>query len=288
MSLLNTYMGEYKVAAHIADGKDASVYLAMHEHSGFSVAIKALRTENARDRSRIAQLVNEAAVLKQLDHPNIIRFFKLARRHNNPYIVIEYFKSKNLKQRVIQRDEIIKTRAMRVIMQMCSAVEHLHDAGLVHKDIKSENILVSGSGDVKLIDFAITERRKFRLSRALKRNASRIQGTRTYIAPEQIRGKQLDRRTDIYSLGITIYEMLTGKAPFIATDPNMILYHHLHTKPTSMLRLDPGITEEFDKVVLRMLCKRPEHRPSSVSELMSILGLVKVFKSSRRDTRCDV
>jgi len=287
MSLLNTHLGNYKVVAHIADGKDATIYLAMHEHSGLAVAIKALRLENARNRSRIAQLVNESSVLKRLDHPNIVRFFKLERRNFPPYIVIEYFRSKNLKQRIIQRDEMIMKRAMRIIMQMCSALEHLHDCGIIHKDIKSENILVSNGGDVRLIDFAIAEKLRFRLCRALARRTTRIQGTRTYIAPEQIKGGQLDVRTDIYSLGITIYEMLVGRPPFVAADSNMLLYHHLNTPPEPMRKQNEKISEEFDAIVMRMLGKKPEQRPQSITKLMEALGQVRVFKNARVDTRCD-
>ena len=287
MSLLNTHLGNYKVVAHIADGKDATIYLAMHEHSGLTVAIKALRLENARNRSRVAQLANESTVLKRLDHPNIVRFFKLERRNFPPYMVIEYFRSRNLKQRLIQRDEMVQKRAMRIIMQMCSALEHLHDAGIIHKDVKSENILVSNGGDVRLIDFAIAEKVRFRLRRAVAKRSSRIQGTRTYISPEQIRGGQLDMRTDVYSLGVTIYEMLAGKPPFVAADSKVLLYHHVNTPPESMRRQNALISEEFDEIVMSMLGKKPEQRPQSIGNLMEALGQVRVFRNERKDTRCD-
>jgi len=280
MFLLNTELGEYKVVSHVADGKDTIIYRAMHERSAFEVAIKVLKPEKADVRSRIKQLVNEASILRGLSHPNIIRFLNLKKFYKPPYLVLEYFPSRNLKQRIVQRDEIVRFRAMRIIMQVCSALDYLHSQGILHKDIKSENILVSNAGEVRLIDFAIAEKIRFRLGRAISRRMTRVQGTRTYIAPEQIRGSQLDARADIYALGVTMYEMITGKPPFTSVEASMVLFHHLRTQPKSMRLTAPEVTEEFDEIVLWTLNKDPDKRPQCASELMAKLGNVKIFSQS--------
>ena len=277
MFLLNAQLGEYKVVSHVADGKDTIIYRAVHERSAYEVAIKVLKPEKADIRSRIKQLVNEASILSRLTHPNIVRFLSLKRAHRPPYLVMEYFPSKNLKQRIVQREEIVRFRAMPIIMQICSALDYMHSQGILHKDIKSENILVSNSGEVRLIDFAIAEKIRFRIGRAISRRMTRVQGTRTYIAPEQIRGSQLDERADIYALGITIYEMITGKPPFTSTEASMVLFHHLKTQPRSLRQTIPEVTEEFDEIILWALNKDPNKRPQSVSDLMAKLGNVKIF-----------
>jgi serine/threonine protein kinase len=195
--------------------------------------------------------------------------------------VLELFSELNIKQALRQGPESIAYMLEKIIEQSMEAVYFLHTKGYVHCDIKPDNFLVSREGDVKMIDFTIARKMKTGLAKLFGGKA-KIQGTRSYMSPEQILGKNLDQRSDVYSFGCVMFEMVTGKPPFTGDNPNDLLNKHLSAAVPSPVVANENVTSEFATMVRSMMAKKPEDRIESMWDALKMLRGTKIFKKPPR------
>lgn len=278
----------YRLTNLMMTGQTSQVWEAIQEVSGRRYALKMLLPERAREPVHRKYLETEAKVGKLLLHPKIIKVFEYFRDKENPHFIMEFFPGANLKVRImhvwstagaagrdVERDKkksaFILTSASSIIEQSAEALAYMHDKGWLHKDVKPDNILVNGAGEVRLIDFALAERLHKWFGR------SPVQGTRSYMSPEQIRNERLDQRSDSYSFGCTIFEMLTGRPPFRADSPKSLLEKHLYEKARTPRSLNPILTEEVDDLIMRMLSKDRKSRLENMHEFLAKFRGIKVF-----------
>ena len=184
---------------------------------------------------------------KKLAHPNIIRIYNVSKDLVNPYFIMEFFPAGSLKIRLIRKQmDWIKDRLPSILKQVATGMAYMNASGWVHRDLKPDNILANNAGEVRIIDFALARRiQKKGMFGGLFRRKAKTQGTRTYMSPEQIRGEALDGRADVYSFGVTAYELATGRPPFRGLTSQDLLNRHIAEKPTSPKYYNADLTDEF-------------------------------------------
>jgi serine/threonine protein kinase len=241
--------------------------------------MKQLREAGAADPDERKQLAFEAKLGMELNHPNLIRVHEYVGKGEMPYFVMDYFPSNHLRQLIKFADKFNFTpsRIRRVMIQAARGLAYMHDKGWIHRDIKPENILVNKAGETKVIDYALARRPPSVLARLLRIRPP-CQGTESYMSPEQILRLPPAVSADIYSYGVTCYEMVTGRQPFRANSRAELFEKHLRAKPASPIVHNPNITPEFADLVLSMLQKDPRKRPESMMAFLSRLRTIRIFK----------
>ncbi|HPD14282.1 MAG TPA: serine/threonine-protein kinase [Planctomycetota bacterium] len=284
MALLHLSADLYRVEAVIWTGETAEICRAMAP-DGSIVAIKRLRADKLREWSAVGSLRREANMGSRFEHPNVIQILDFAPGPPYPIIVMEYFPSRNLKVRVLDRkgDPLLGARCHDVLLQMASALAHVHERGIIHMDIKPENFLATDDGVVKLTDFALATPAPKSWHRFLPR-LRRIAGTRPYIAPETILRKRPDFRTDIYSFGATLFEVLARRPPFISTNRDELLNMHLREPAPWPWTFNKNLTREINDLIVAMLQKSPDRRPSSMFEVLTRLKRLNVYEKPPEET----
>ena len=268
----------YQLVNCVATGKFSQVWEVIEQGSSQRFAMKLLLPEFTRDGSQVQSLKWEAKVGKQFDHPNLVAYHKVVAKREFAYILMDLFRSVNLKAFVATDLLGVHLRLRKLMESLCLVLQHIHDKGWVHKDVKPDNILLNKASEVKLIDFSLSGRGAGGLAKLFGMKSKQIQGTRTYIAPETIKKEGATPQTDIYSFGVTLYEVLTGLPPFTGASPNDLLRKHLAARPPAASDLNPNVTPEMDRLVQRMLAKKPKERPSTAQEIYGEFRNLKPFK----------
>lgn len=254
MQLIGTTLGQYRITEQIGEGGMATVYKAYQPSLDRYVAIKVLAPLHARTPGFKERFFREARAVAQLSHPNILPVYDVATENDVCYLVMKCISGSSMRDIMGEKMEL--PRICRYVDQVAAALDHAHDRGIVHRDIKSHNLLLEGDW-VFLTDFGIAK--IMEASTAITSTGELI-GTPCYMSPEQAKGKPVDHRTDIYSLGIVIYEMITGTVPFKGETPYGVIYKQIH-EPLPLPRVyRPELPEEVERVVLKALAKSPEHR----------------------------
>ena len=281
MSSSSDYLGSYRLIRLIRGGQVCNVWEAIKEGESERVAIKVLLARHKNNKEEIEQLRNEGRVGIELQHKNVIRIFEFVDRYDLPFLVMQLFNSPNLKQMIRDDYETLAISIPQIVRQAAESLEYLHSQGWIHCDVKPDNFLVNRQGEVKLIDFSIA-----RSLRKQKRNLfgkkKAIQGTRSYMAPEQIRGKPLSIQTDIYGFGCVMHELLAGKPPFTGATPNELLQKHLTAAPPGLPAFNKAVSDDFANLVLSMLEKDPKKRPESFTKVLQTLKHIRVYKPGHR------
>jgi eukaryotic-like serine/threonine-protein kinase len=276
------FIGGYKLRNLIATGQSSQVWEVVETVSGRHLAMKLLLPEASRDPDQKRLLFHEAAVGLKLAHPNVIKIVAQSKDKDpkNFWFTMEFFPAGSLKQRLLQKQfDFVKEHTARVFKQMATALAYLHGSGWIHRDIKPDNMLVNSAGEAKLIDFAIAQRlQKPSFFARLFRKKGKIQGTRSYMAPEQIRGEALDARADIYGFGAAMYEVVAGRPPFRGANSQDLLNKHLYEKPLPPQSLNAELTDDFSNLIARMLSKRKEDRPLNFHEILMMSKTMHVYK----------
>ncbi len=269
-SLIDTlFDGRYRIVRKLGAGGMADVYLAEDQELGRRVAIKILNDRHANDDQFIERFRREAKNAAALNHPNIVSIYDRGEAEDTYYIAMEYLDGRTLKELIVGHGPAPVNVAIEYARQTLSALRFAHRHGIVHRDIKPHNVLVDREGRVKVTDFGIA-----RAGTSQMTEAGSIVGTAQYLSPEQARGGEVDQRSDLYSLGVVLYELLTGETPFDGDTPVEIAMKHLSAVPRPPSQLRKDVPRDLDMVVMRALAKDPEDRYQSADEMEADLERV--------------
>jgi serine/threonine-protein kinase len=253
----------YLIESVAARSGMASIFRATDMRSGQPVAIKVPHPEMENDSVFLARFEREAEIGSYLDHPGVMKVFANEDR-GGLYMAMEWVEGRELRKYLMQRGKLSEERAVAITVGLCNALEHIHSHGVVHRDLKPENIMIDDEGCTKLIDFGIASCAASR--RLTFGSLSQMMGTPDYISPEQVGGKPGDARSDIYALGIMLYEMLTGKTPFRGSNPFAVMNDRILNNPIPPRELDPGISPQLQEVIYRALRRDPASRYATADE----------------------
>lgn len=278
----------YKLVMCIATGGSSQVWECVEQASGRHLAMKLLKQDTPDFKENKASLKHEAEVLKTLDHPLIVKFEKYSSSRDNTYMVMEHFRAANVKLQLKSDIRSVHVRARRLFESVCQALSNVHSKGWIHRDVKPDNVLMNKVGEIRLVDFSLASKEVKGLAKMVGGGKLKtIQGTRTYIAPETIRKQAPTFQTDLYSLGILFFEVLTGRTPFQAPTPEELLKRHLRDEPPNPSEFNKNVSAEMDRLVFRMLKKKPADRPGTVDEVLAELKRIRIFKEDVTDASED-
>lgn len=255
--------GRYKILDMIGGGGMANVYLAHDMILDRNVAVKMLRLDLTNDEEFIRRFRREAQSATSLTHPNIVSVYDVGEEDDLYYIVMEYVDGQTLKQYIQQNSPLKVAEAIGIMRQLTAAISHAHQNHIIHRDIKPHNILVDQNGNVKVTDFGIA----MALSSTSITQTNSVLGSVHYLSPEQARGGMATKKSDIYSLGIVMFELLTGRLPFSGESAVSIALKHLQSETPSLRRWNPNIPQSVENIVLKATAKDPFHRYNSVEEM---------------------
>ncbi|MCB8902501.1 MULTISPECIES: Stk1 family PASTA domain-containing Ser/Thr kinase [unclassified Streptomyces] len=261
--------GRYELGSVLGRGGMAEVYLAQDTRLGRTVAVKTLRADLARDPSFQARFRREAQSAASLNHPAIVAVYDTGEDYVDnvsiPYIVMEYVDGSTLRELLHSGRKLLPERTLEMTVGILQALEYSHRAGIVHRDIKPANVMLTRTGQVKVMDFGIA--RAMGDSGMTMTQTAAVIGTAQYLSPEQAKGEQVDARSDLYSTGCLLYELLTVRPPFLGDSPVAVAYQHVREEPQPPSNFDHEITPEMDAIVLKALVKDPDYRYQSADEM---------------------
>jgi serine/threonine protein kinase len=261
--------GRYELDGVVGRGGMAEVYRARDIRLDRVVAVKTLREDLARDQTFQARFRREAQSAASLNHPSIVAVYDTGEDNLGPtpvpYIVMEYVDGRTVRDLLRDDRRLLPERALEITDGVLRALDYSHRNGIVHRDIKPANVMVTRSGDIKVMDFGIA--RAMSDAQATMTQTAQVIGTAQYLSPEQARGERVDARSDLYSAGCLLYELLTGRPPFTGDSPVAIAYQHVTENPVTPSRIDPEIPPWADAIVLKSMAKDPAHRYQSAGEM---------------------
>lgn len=277
------FIGGYSVLARLSNHKATAVFRAYDKARQRDVCIKRLTEVGAKSASSILAMQREVDLGRRLQHEGLVAHFGYETNLPRHYFVMEYFApGTTLTQTHVQRDCPFPTPPLKpVLLRILDALAFVHNHGVIHRDIKPDNVLVNDAGHVRVIDFSVA----FEIGRKLpawKRWLGlkhKVVGTRTYMAPEQIEGRDVDGRADLYSFGVMLFELLAGRAPFTADNPDALLRQHLNQSAPTLNLVNPAVTAEVSSLVARLLAKPQKLRPTKCEDVIHVLSRNKLLQT---------
>jgi len=263
--------GKCLVEREIGRGARSVVYLAWHEGLQIPVAVKVMKKEyGLEDEHFFERFMREARIAAQLTHTNIVRVYDCGETADEYYLVLEYIEGESCRNKLEQWGPFDWQRAVQIVRQVADALRYAHSKGIIHRDLKPENIMIDSDGNVRLADLGLAKEVAHGPSSAT--HDGDVLGTPYYMSPEQVKNPaEVDFRSDIYSLGATLYHMATGEVPFEAPTPFEIMTKHLNEPVPPPLGVKPDLPEALNDVILRMMAKEPEDRYQSYDEMVAEL-----------------
>ncbi len=258
-------LDHYRIEAAVAHGGMSVLYRATDLNSGRQVAIKVPLPEMEADPVLIERFKREQEIGQELDHPGVVKSFNSEER-SRLYMVIEWVDGRLLRTILNEEKKLPVERAVKITLGICDALDYMHKRGIIHRDLKPENVMVGDEDQIKLIDFGIAMKEEAR--RLTFVNVSSLLGTPDYISPEQVKGARGDQRSDIYAMGIMLYEMLTGRVPFVGPNPLAVMNERVLNDVTPPRELNPEISPQLEEILYRALEREPRHRYATASEMM--------------------
>lgn len=260
----NVIADRYEVVSHIGQGGMADVFLAVDTILNRQVAIKILRADLSTDAVSILRFEREAQAAAALAHPNIVEIYDVGDYKGHHYIVMEYVTGKTLKQVIRSRGPLVNEEAVDIMKQLCSAISEAHSRGIIHRDIKPQNVIVKADGSIKILDFGIaTAKGSMQLTQA-----NNVMGSVHYLAPELAKGEAASPQSDIYALGIVLYEMLAGDVPFKADQAVQIALKHMREPMPDVRLINASVPQSIANVITRATTKDPNNRYGSCREML--------------------
>jgi eukaryotic-like serine/threonine-protein kinase len=260
--------GRYALSKLLGAGGMAEVFLARDRILGRDLALKVLREDYAKDAAFVSRFRREAVSAASLNHPHVVQVYDQGRSEDGRlYITMEYVPGGNLKDLILRRGPLDPAEAARLASQVAEALGIAHERGIVHRDVKPQNVLIDEAGEAKVADFGIA----LAASTSTTSGTNRVFGTASYMSPEQAMGERVGPESDLYSLGGVLYEMLTGRVPFAAEGPLATAMKHVTERPIPPRKRDPLVPEAMDALVMGLLAKSPENRYGSAAELVEDL-----------------
>ena len=261
----------YELDGVVGRGGMAEVYRARDLRLDRTVAIKTLRADLARDQTFQARFGREAQSAASLNNPSIVAVYDTGEDLSTgvpiPFIVMEFVDGRTVRDLLIEGHRLLPERTLEIVSGVLRALEYSHQAGIVHRDIKPGNVMVTRNGDIKVMDFGIA--RAMSDAQSTMTQTAQVIGTAQYLSPEQARGERVDARSDLYSTGCLMYELLTGRPPFTGDSPVAIAYQHVRENPIPPSRLDPSLPSWADSIVLKAMAKSPNDRYQSAAEMQA-------------------
>ena len=261
--------GRYELGEVLGYGGMAEVHRGRDVRLGRDVAVKTLRSDLARDPTFQSRFRREAQSAASLNHPAIVSVYDTGEDNNggviSPYIVMEYVQGRTLRQVLEAEGRLLPQRALEITAQICTALDQAHRAGIVHRDVKPGNVMLTPTGEVKVMDFGIA--RALTSSAATMTQTAAVIGTAHYLSPEQARGEHVDARSDVYSAGCLLYELLTGAPPFAGDTAVAVAYQHVREDPVPPSRVESDVSASIDAVVLKAMAKNPANRYQTAADM---------------------
>lgn len=276
--MIGTILRGYRVVEKIKDGSVGTVWKAVGGDNR-PYAIKQIAEKHASNGRKLRQFRREARLTRSLSHRNIIKVHEYVPARPLPYFIMELFESENLKYAMWYQPDRVYSHEFYILRQLAEALAFIHARGIVHRDVKPENVLVNREAEVRLIDFSLAQNKWNRLLQFERR----IEGTPLYMSPEQIRGEKCDARSDVYSFGVLMFELLTKRPPYIGTTEAAVLKKHINEPLPSMKYVVGTLSSDLDAFVQKMLAKRREDRFQEMTQILLELG-----KWERKDTKIRV
>ena len=269
-------VGSFELHNCIASGNSTQIWEVAEQGTPMRLAMKLLLEQSHKEKAEKDLLKHEFKVGSALEHPGFLRFHQIEVNRDHGFFTMDFVRSPSLKQQITGSLPVIQSSFRKMAESLCRAYQFMHEQGWIHSDIKPDNILVNKTGEIKIIDFSLTSRVKSGIGKLLG-GKQPIRGTRNYLAPETILKKPADQKTDLYSLGVTLYEVLTGSLPFAGSTPSQLLMKHVGKQPAPPSVTNPNVTHELDDVILKMLAKKPADRFESMQEAGVAIRGMKCF-----------
>jgi len=261
-------LDHYRIEALVARSGMASIYRGTDMRNGRQVAIKIPHPEVESDPALFDRFHREEEIGQILDHPGVMKVFSDENR-SRVYMVMEWVDGRLLRKILDEQHKLPPERAVSLVLRILNALEYIHSSGVAHRDLKPENVMVDSDDNIKLIDFGIAANAKSR--RLTFAKLSQTMGTPDYISPEQVKGKRGDARSDLYAMGVILYEMLTGKVPFSGENAFLIMNDRLLNNPVPPREIDPSITTQLQEIIYRALERDPKNRYATARDFASDL-----------------
>ncbi|MFB0565876.1 MAG: protein kinase [Candidatus Aminicenantaceae bacterium] len=265
-----TFARRYEVIEEVGRGGMGSVYRVVDKKINEEVALKLLKPEIASDQETLDRFRNELKLARKISHKNICRMYHISEEEGTYYITMEYIAGESLKSMIRMTGQLSVATAMNIMKQVCEGLAEAHGLGVVHRDLKPQNIMIDREGNARIMDFGIARSMK---TKGIT-GAGVMIGTPEYMSPEQVEGKEVDNRSDIYSLGVILYEMVTGQVPFEGDTPFIIGVKHKSEKPKNPKEINAQIPDDLSRVILNCLEKDKEKRYQETNELLSELSKI--------------
>jgi serine/threonine protein kinase len=259
---------QFRIEDLIARGGMASIFRARDLQSGLPVALKIPHPENECDVIYFDRFRREQDICREMQHPGVVRTIEPEKR-SRVYMAMEWVEGRSLRRELEESNRLDVGRAVSIAISVCEILDHIHKRGVVHRDLKPENIMLCATGEIKLLDFGIASKSGAR--RLTFGHFSRVMGTPDYIAPEQVRGRRGDARSDIYALGVILYEMLAGRTPFEGSNPFAVMNNRLLNSPAPLQDEVPDLPPGLERAIFRALARDPRERYASAAELAADL-----------------
>ena len=267
----STFAGRYQVIEELGHGGMGRVYKVQDTKIGEKIALKLIRPEAGLDKQSLERFSNELKLARKIRHKNVCQMFDLGEDQGTRYITMEYVRGEDLKQLIRKVGRLSPGQAIGIARQVCDGLDEAHKLGVVHRDLKPQNIMIDEDGRARIMDFGIARS----LAGKSITGAGVMIGTPEYMSPEQVEGKDIDQRSDIYSLGVFLYEMVAGRLPFMGETPLSVAHKHKYETPEDPRKLNTQVSDDLARVILKCLAKDNKERFQSVAELGTELGRIE-------------